>query len=114
MSTSTTPESVSAPGSTMNPRLLSDAGIVAVRSALQAQLRGNWPDGTLRQAIRLLCAEAHGRGLQVEQLLIALKQAWRSIPEAQRIPAGGPREKLLDRLVTMCIEEFYSDQQQCA
>jgi hypothetical protein len=94
-------------GAALPPRVLSGAGVVALRSALQAQLRGEWPDGALRRAIRVMCDEAHRNGLRAEQLLVILKDAWSSLPEVARLPTGGTRERLLDRIVTMCVEEFY-------
>ena len=98
------------PGTALPPRVLSGAGVVALRSALQAQLRGEWPDGALRRAIRVMCDEAHRNGLRAEQLLVILKDAWSSLPEVTRLPTGGTRERLLGRIVTMCVEEFYGPQ----
>jgi len=97
-------------GAALPPRVLSGAGVVALRSALQAQLRGEWPDGALRRAIRAMCDEAHRNGLRAEQLLVILKDAWSSLPEVARLSPGGTRERLLDRIVTMCVEEFYGPQ----
>jgi len=95
------------PDTTLPARMSAGAGVVALRCALQAQLRGEWPDGALRRALRLMCDEAHRSGLRAEQLIVIVKDAWRSLPEVSRLPAGGTRERLLSRVVTMCIEEFY-------
>lgn len=99
------------PDATLPPRMASGPGVVALRCALQAQLRGEWPDGALRRALRLMCDEAHRNGLRAEQLLVVVKDAWRSLPEVSQLPTGGTRERLLSRVVTMCIEEFYGGQE---
>ena len=91
----------------------SDAAIVALRSALQARLRGWLEDGELRRAIRLLCDEAHRRGMGAEQLLVMLKQAWASVAGTSNFPLGPERDELSKRVITMCIEEFYAEQTGC-
>lgn len=87
--------------------VISGAGLTALRSAVQAQLRGERPESALQRAIQLLCAEAHRSGLRVEQLLVTLKQAWASLPEVERL-LPTPRATVREHLIAMCIEEFYA------
>ena len=89
-------------------RVGSDAAVSALRCALQAQLRDANSTAELRRAMRLVCAEARRAGVRVEQLLVILKTAWASVPEAWQSPRSGLRDDLLDQIVTMCIEEFYA------
>jgi len=87
---------------------LSDAAVGALRRVVQMQLQPALHNGDLRDAIRVLCSEVHHDGLQAEQLIITVKQTWQSLPEVQRIPPGTPRNEILARIVTLCIEEFYA------
>jgi len=87
---------------------LSDAAIDAIRRVVQMQLQSGRENGDLRDAVRVLCSEVHRDGLQAEQLIITVKQTWQSLPEVQRIPPGAPRNEILGRIITLCIEEFYA------
>jgi hypothetical protein len=79
----------------------------ALRSALQGHLRQAVPDDTLRRALHSLCADARKRNLRPEQLILIFKQVWSSLPEVQDRNAAR-RQDLLDRIVTICIEEYYA------
>lgn len=82
-------------------------GLAAARSAMRAHLDGGG-DGRSREAARVLCDDAHGRRQQAEQLLIALKEAWQSLPETRGAGGERTRQVTLDRFITICIEEFYA------
>jgi hypothetical protein len=63
----------------------------------------------LREAVRLLCAEAQQTDpRRAERLVIALRTAWPSLPAVQRLPVGNGREVLLSRVIAQCIVEFYA------
>lgn len=79
----------------------------ALRSALQGHLRQPLADDALRRAFRALCVDARERNLRPEQLILIFKQAWSGLPEIQ-VRSGNPRQELLDRIVTICIEEYYA------
>lgn len=89
-------------------RMTSDAAVTAVRTALQAHLRSPVPTAELGRVLRLVSAEARRSGLPVEALLVVIKSAWSSIPEARLAPRTGLRDDMLDRIVSLCIEEFYA------
>ena len=91
-------------------RISSEAAVMAVRSALQAQLQNRASSGELRRAIRLMTREARRKDLKAEQLLIVFKRAWHSLPVVDQLPYGPDRADLLSRIITMCIEEFYTDE----
>ncbi len=60
----------------------------------------------LHQVLRDLCAEAHRRGFRAEELIVLFKKTIAARPELQ----ARPREetsRLVDRIVSMCIEEYY-------
>lgn len=79
----------------------------ALRAALQGHLRQPVPDDTLRRALNALCTDARARNLRPEQLILIFKQVWSSLPEIQN-RIGNRRQELLDRIVTICIEEYYA------
>ena len=87
--------------STMSP-----AALAAVRCLLQTHVRRPLSEPSLRQALRLLCDDAHRRGMRAEQVLVLLKQAWLSLPENDP-PHGILHADRLARVVSLCIEEFY-------
>jgi hypothetical protein len=88
----------------------SAAALAALRCGLRAQLAGAPASdaGDLRRAIRLLCADAHRRGLRAEQLIVLLKQAWAALPEVQGLPQGRQGNEALAGIVSLCIDEFYA------
>ena len=66
----------------------------------------------LRDAARQLCDEARARDPRAEQLLIALKRSWPELPAVRAVPAYTVRDALWQRLVAVCVEEFYSPRKQ--
>ncbi len=64
-------------------------------------------DADARELVRRTCNTARERGLRAEQLLLVLKEAWRELPEAQRIPRYNSLE-VLARVITVCIHEYYA------
>jgi hypothetical protein len=91
------------------PRVCSPQGTVALRSALQSLVRTGAAPAEVRRLVNVFCGAARRAGLYPEQLLIALKTAWHSLPEVRRQPRGG-RDELLDKLISACIREFYAPQ----
>lgn len=90
---------------------LSVPGLVALREAVRAYLRGRPADYRLRQSTQLLCEHARWKHQRVEELLVALKAAWWSFPEVQRATRdAGALRSLLNRIVSMCIEQYYASQ----
>jgi hypothetical protein len=92
----------------MPARISTGATSIALRSVLQAQLRGECSLDALRRAIALVCIEAHRHTLPPEQLIVSIKDAWWSLPEAQGTARVGQKASLLDDVVRMCIEEYYA------
>jgi hypothetical protein len=91
------------------PAFTSERALIALRSALQARIATpSRNDADFRRALRLMTEDAHRRGVRAEQMIVALKEAWRSLPEVQALPAGGPRDTALSGAITMLIEEFYA------
>ena len=60
----------------------------------------------LEAVLRELCAAARRDGTRAEELVILFKKVWSDRPELR----GRTREetaRLFDRVVTMCIKEYY-------
>jgi hypothetical protein len=58
--------------------------------------------------IRLLAAEARRAAPgRAERMVVALRAAWPTLPAVQHLPPGDGRERLLARLITLAIAEFY-------
>lgn len=74
-------------------RMSDDAGRAAYCAALAAP-------------IATLCEEAKRRDLRIEQLIVAVKSAWATRPDARwwRRDADGD---LLSIIVTVCIEQYF-------
>lgn len=80
--------------------------------ALEAAMLSYASDGTapvsLEPALRRIAAEAREKQVRAEQLLIALKDVWFSLPSIGR--AGTPEEQnaILQRIITLSVRTYYS------
>lgn len=84
--------------------------LAALRQALARRLSSREGDGELRSALRDVSREAQRRGLHAEQLVIALKRVWDEIPEVRAAGSREARLRMLERVVTLCIEEYYTEE----
>ena len=90
------------------PSRLDDETIAAVRTALRGYLSSS-PDGSaLQGALSRMSSEARERGMLPEQVLVVLKDVWNGLPEVRAMSNAGEQIRLLQRVVTMCIKEYYS------
>jgi hypothetical protein len=61
---------------------------------------------SVRRSLRSLCRVARSHGVQVEQVIVVCKDAWRMLPEARELdPETGAQ--LLKSLIAHSIEEYY-------
>lgn len=89
------------------PLVLADATLARVRGALTSYLDApDAPDG-VHAALRDLADEARRLGVPPERLLVVLKQLWHDVVEQRRLDHGGEQTKLLQHVVSVCIEEYY-------
>lgn len=75
--------------------------------ALLSFARREEADGALRAALGRLSAEARERGVPPEAVLVHLKQEWNSLPLADSHSGPNDRAAALQRVVTMCIKEYF-------
>ena len=79
----------------------------ALHAALARYSTGAEDAAALRGALRRVAEEAHARDVSAAELLIAFKSLWRSLPAVRDTSDPMLRARLLERLVTICIEEYY-------
>jgi ActR/RegA family two-component response regulator len=90
------------------PSRLDDETVAAVRAALRAYLANPAESAALQRALLRISAEARERAMLPEQLLVVLKDLWGTLPEVRAMTDAGEQVRLLQRVVTMCIKEYYS------
>lgn len=62
----------------------------------------------LQAALVRMASEAREQAIFPEHVLKVLKGAWYDLPEVQAMTDVDERGRLLNRVVTMCIKEYYS------
>lgn len=86
---------------------LPDEALEVLREALVAHARQDGGDDDLRHALTRFAAEARARTIPPETVLVQLKRVWHSIPLAEERNAPGKAAVALQRIVTMCIQEYF-------
>jgi hemoglobin-like flavoprotein len=89
------------------PSGLAEETTKAVRAALLAYLRAPSNPAELRSALNRMADEARAKAILPEHLLITLKHLWNSLPEVRSIGDTEEQTRMLQRVVTMCIREYY-------
>jgi hypothetical protein len=79
----------------------------SLKSALGSAAITNSISPTLRQVIREICGETGDMAKRPELLLIAFKACLNEAASDANIPIGPERNALIDRLVSVFIEELY-------
>lgn len=94
--------------SSPGPNALTEDTIDSVRAALVRYIDAPAHGDELGAALRHMAAEARDRAMLPEQLLIVLKDIWHSLPGVRNMSDATDQVRLLQRVVTMCIKEYYS------
>jgi hypothetical protein len=89
------------------PSGLAEETTNAVRAALLQYLRAPSVPNELRDALNRMAEEARTKAILPEHLLITLKQIWSSLPEVRSVGDVEEQTRMLQRVVTMCIREYY-------
>jgi len=96
-----------APDRTPDVPALNAASLAALTSALEHYAQR--ADTTaLQPALQTIATEAREKQMRAEQLLVVLKDIWYSVPQIAQAPLGEQQNRLLQRVVTLCIREYYS------
>ena len=91
----------------MPPSQLDQATLAALESALREYVAVG-ASASLPSTLVLISDEAREKHILPEQLLIVLKDVWNSLPEVRAMTDKRQHARLLERVVTMCIKEYYS------
>jgi hypothetical protein len=90
------------------PRPLSDDTVAALRTAVLGHLeRKSDPERGLEQAIAAIVNEARERSMRPEELIIAFKALYATLPDPPTTAARAEQLQLRERLVTACIRAYY-------
>jgi len=92
------------------PRSLGEETIESVRAALAAHLRQKPAQDAddLHEALHAMAREAREKAILPEHLLVALKDIWYSLPDV-RGKENGEQARVLQRVVSMCIREYFGE-----
>jgi hypothetical protein len=94
--------------STPDANALADETIDAVRIALIEYVDAPSRGERLGTALHMMAREARDRSILPERLLIVLKDIWYSLPSVRAMKEQEDQVRLLQRVVTMCIKEYYA------
>jgi hypothetical protein len=87
---------------------LAEETVARARAALSHYLEDSESAGAeLRDALDAMAAEARSKSMLPEQLLVILKDIWYALPAVRAIDDSASQIRLLQRVVTMCIKEYY-------
>ena len=90
------------------PSRLSDDTVTALREALRRYLSNGLSPSPLQAALLVVAREAREKDILPETLLVMLKDVWNGLPEVRAMTDSAQQVRLLQRVVTMCIKEYYS------
>jgi len=89
-------------------RPLSTETMSALRAAVLRHLeRGADGDDGLAHAVSTVVAEARRESMRAEELILAFKQLYDSLPEPRSAVARAEQMHLRERLVSACIRAYY-------
>lgn len=95
----------------MSPHALAQEAVDSVRIALEqfVETRAAEPAPELRTALHALAQDARAKAVPPENLLIALKTIWQSLPSLERARDDGEQTRVLQRVVTICIKAYFAE-----
>lgn len=94
--------------STSDRPALSAETLQALETAMVAYAASGSAPPSLEAALANLVAEARAKQLRAEQLLIALKDVWYTLPSVGRTGTPEEQKAMLQRIVTLCVRAYYS------
>jgi hypothetical protein len=78
-----------------------------LRAALSRSAHSGNHGEELKQLLVRAADEARSKGVQAEQLLVALKDIWYSLPQLSR-SGSDVQSRLLQQLIARSIQEYYA------
>lgn len=92
------------PGNTV----LDPATSAEMRAVLSRSVTTGSHGSELKALLTRAALDARKRGIHAEQLLIALKEVWYSLPQLSAQPNNEVQTRLLQELIARSIHEYYS------
>jgi hypothetical protein len=90
------------------PSRLDEGTVSAVRAALRTYIADSAHPELLQHALVALSSEARAKAILPEHVLMVLKDMWHGLPEVRAMQDGAEQVRMLQRVVSMCIREYYS------
>ncbi|HJQ21111.1 MAG TPA: hypothetical protein VJ867_12250 [Gemmatimonadaceae bacterium] len=87
---------------------LEPATVAQLREALSRSVAAGSHDDGLKALLKRAASEARQKGVQAEQLLVALKDVWYALPGLSTQPGNDVQTRLLQQLIARCIQEYYA------
>ena len=97
-----------APDRTPNSSALDQAIVAELREVLSRSVQAGTHGEELKGLLTRAAADARQKGIQAEQLLLALKDIWYSLPSLATHPGSDVQTRLLQQLIARCIQEYYA------
>ena len=66
-------------------------------------------DAQLKAVLARAAVEAKSKGVLAEQLLLAMKDVWYSLPQVSQQAGSEVHTRLLQQLIARCIQEYYAN-----
>jgi hypothetical protein len=88
---------------------LDEATLARLRAALASYAGHPVETGELRDTLCAMAQEAKEKRIHAEHVLIALKDLWGNLPEVRFATEPKDQVHALQRLVTLCIREYYGE-----
>lgn len=91
------------------PRAVLDPATIAeLRTTLSQSLQTGDHGAELKDLLARAASDARAKGMQAEQLLVALKDIWYSLPQLSTQLGNDVQTRLLQQLIARCIQEYYA------
>ena len=93
---------------TPNSAALDPVIVTELRAALSRSLKAGNHGDELKNLLSRAAADARKKGMQAEQLLLVLKEVWYSLPQLATLPGDDVQTRLLQQLISRCIQQYYA------
>ena len=87
---------------------LDPATVAELRVTLSRSVQTGSHGEELKGLLVRAAADARQKGMLAEQLLLALKDIWYSLPQLATSPGSDVQTRLLQQLIARCIQEYYA------
>jgi len=91
-----------------SPPSLEPKTVEALRAAFSQSIASGNHSSELHHLLCTAAHEARDKGIQAEQLLVAMKEIWLSHADVIAAPTRTTANTLLQELISRCIREYYA------